>query len=45
MFHEEEKMAVSDMPTDKNWGGVSYTKEVVKSGYYSPDYVYKVKEQ
>lgn len=40
MFHEEEKLPVSDMPTDDNWGGPGYSKKVVKSGYYSPNYVY-----
>lgn len=37
MFHEQENNTVSDNPMDENWGGVRYTKEVVKSGKYSGD--------
>tara|TARA_B110000037_G_C17018197_1_gene464140 strand:+ start:969 stop:1073 length:105 start_codon:yes stop_codon:yes gene_type:complete len=32
MFHEGEKLAVSDQATDKNWGGAKYTRVLVKSG-------------
>jgi hypothetical protein len=39
MFHEKEKMKLSDNPMDNNWGGVEYTKEVVDSGVYDEDNV------
>lgn len=34
MFHEKENMGKSDNPMDVNWGGVTYSNQVVDSGYY-----------
>ena len=39
MFHEQEKKVISDNPMDKNWGGVEYTEEMVRSGKYKMDNV------
>ena len=34
LFHEEEKNVKSDNPMDKNWGGIQYTEESIRSGKY-----------
>ena len=39
MFHEGEKLNVSDQPTDANWGGAGYTKSLVKAGAYKDNEV------
>ena len=37
MFHDKTK--ISPNPMDANWGGQSYTKELVDEGYYAEDEV------
>ena len=39
MFHEGENLAVSDQPTDANWGGAGYTRSLVKAGAYKDNEV------
>lgn len=40
MFSEQETdKAVSTNPMDTNWGGIKYTRDVVKSGYYADNEV------
>jgi len=39
MYHNTS--SVSPNPMDANWGGQSYTKKLVDSGYYAEDYVTK----
>ena len=40
MFSEQETdKAVSTNPMDTNWGGVQYSRDVVKSGYYADNEV------
>ena len=39
MYHNTS--SVSANPMDSNWGGQSYTKKLVDSGYYAKDYVTK----
>ena len=40
MFSEQETdKAVSTNPMDTNWGGVQYSRDVVKSSYYADNEV------
>lgn len=41
MNEVEEAKTVSGDPMHTNWGGVEYTKELVDSGYYAKEEVYK----
>ena len=39
LFHDQEQNIKSDNPIDRNWGGVKYSQDSVKSGKYKDDNV------